>query len=248
MTDGLSVDTSAQSQVQESSAPIVEKSSVENTQTPSSVAPIVQTEKPAEKMLRQSEVNELVGSIRKEAYEKGKREAAQLVTQSQSSSQVNTNSNVSDDKVRTLIQEEARRMANEQLANRTFQEFVQKIETAKSKYPDIEQTIADLELGSSPQVAQIVSWANSLDNTAEVMYDIGKHPEKYASVLMLSHTNPRKAVALLQSLSGSIKKNEDALKQQLPNEPLSQVKPSTTGADNGSMTVSDYKKQSWLRG
>jgi hypothetical protein len=243
MTDGLVTETSVQSQVQsqEPNTPASETRSVEKAQTPSQVTQ-VQPEKPAEKMLRQSEVNDLVGSIRKEAYEKGKREAAQVVPQQQNAGDANQ---MPDDRIRHLIQQESARMTQEAIANKVAQEFVQKMEASKDKYPDFEQSISKLNL---PSIPQIVNWSNSLDNTADVMYDIAKHPAKFANLLMLSHTAPHLAVEELQNLSASIKQNSAALKQQTPAEPLSQIKPSTTGTDNGSMNVSDLRKQSWLRG
>ncbi len=56
--------------------------------------------------------------------------------------------------------------------------------------------------------------------------------------------SPNMAQSDIAKLSHSIKANESAAAQaqQSAAAPLSQVKPSTTGADNGSMSVKDYKR------
>ncbi len=206
-----------------------------------------------EKMLRQSEVNEITGHVRKEAYEKGKRDAANEYQKTVSAPSVNANvtqsiggvNQLPDEQIRRLINEEAQKMSQMAVAQKIAQDFTQKLVTAKDKYEDFEQQVSELDLASMPH---IVDWANSLDNTADVIYHLAKYPEKLASVTYLAKENPRKAAKLLHSLSDSIKQNETAKNQPSVAEPLSQVRPSTTGTDNGSMSVSDYRKQSWLRG
>jgi hypothetical protein len=47
----------------------------------------------------------------------------------------------------------------------------------------------------------------------------------------------------VQRLSQSIKDNESAGKMRHPNEPLSQMRPSNTGTDNGAMSVKDYRSK-----
>jgi hypothetical protein len=221
----------------------------------------------AEKMLSQSEVDKLVGKLKHESYEKGLRDA-QLKTQadqlalsqiernnsnySEKESQehvtdVTTDGLKSNDQIRQLIREESEKQTQLAIAQRVANEFVQKISAAKdsNKYDDFEEKITQLNL---PSIPHIVGWANSLDNTADVLYDIAKDPVKYANVLMLSQTAPHLAVAQLQKLSNSIKENEIAAKQPTAAEPLSQLKPSTTGTNSGTMSVQDLRKQSWLRG
>lgn len=246
MTDGLVTENASSQNV---SSPVVSTSA---TTSVDATAPVV--EKPQEKLLKQSEVNEIVGSAKREAYEKGKRESLAEYQKSQALvQQPNYNANqtiggmsqLSDEKIRQLINEEAQTMTNMAVAQKIANEFTQKMMAAKDKYPDFEQVVGELNLVDMPQ---IVNWANSLDNTADVMYELAKYPEKLSSVTVLAYTNPRKATVLLQKLSDSIKQNESALKQPSASEPLSQIKPSTTGTDNGSRTVSDLRKQPWLRG
>jgi len=247
MTDGLVAGNVSDQNI---SSPSVSTSAVTSADT--STAPVV--EKTQEKLLKQSEVNDIIGSAKREAYEKGKRESLAEYQKTQAPVQTNSYApnqtiggmaQLSDDKIRQLINEESQKMTNMAVAQRIANEFTQKMMAAKDKYPDFEQVVGELNLVDMPQ---IVNWANSLDNTADVMYELAKYPEKLSSVTVLAYTNPRKATVLLQKLSDSIKQNESALKQPSASEPLSQIKPSTTGTDNGSKTVSDLRKQPWLRG
>jgi len=206
--------------------------------------------KPAEKMLSQSEVNELVGKLKRESYEKGLKEGSSKAT-SESSYQPRNNDAASnlleDDRIRQLIRDESERQTQMNMAKKIADEFTQKIISAKesNKYPDFEEKVSSLNL---PDIPHIVGWANSLPNTADILYDMAKNPSKFANVMFLSQTSPRLAFSELQKLSSSIKENEEAVKQPTAAEPLSQLKPSTTGTGNGSMSVSDFRKQSYLKG
>ena len=102
-----------------------------------------------------------------------------------------------------------------------------------------------LELSTIPEVVQL---ANTVDNTADVMYELGKNPHKVASLLTLTrYGNVKLAYAETKKLSDSIKQNQNALQQPVPPEPLSQLKPSNVGTDNGVLTVRELRKQSHLR-
>jgi hypothetical protein len=203
-----------------------------------------------EKTLPQSEVNELVGKIKKETYEKARREVLSEVQKTHTPESISSQQNIgsmpiSDDHIRQLITEQANRAAMQAQAERVAHEFNNKMLAAKEKYPDFEQVVAQVNFA---QIPSIVNFANSLDNTADIMYDIAKNPSKFASVLTLAGTAPNLAEMELRRLSESIKKNEDASKQPSASEPLSQIRPSITGTDNGSKTIRDLRKESWLRG
>lgn len=226
----------------------IKTSSNEAVQSAVPANTVSSVETQAEKTLRQSEVNKIVGAVKHEAYEKGKKDA---LTESQSSATNQnfnaTNNNVgqsqnaiSDDKIRELIVQESTNMANQQIAQRIAGEFIGKLEAGKSKYPDLDKTVAKLNLVAAPLV---VHWANSLPNTADVINELGQNPTKYANVLYLAEKFPQLATDELKKLSDSIQLNEEAAKQKLANEPLSQVNPSTTGRDTGHMTISELRKQ-----
>jgi hypothetical protein len=226
-----------------------ETQSNQNIDTKQSVS-APQEAKPAEKMLSQSEVNELVGKLKRESYEKGLKEGSAKATP-ESSYQPRNNDAASnpleDDRIRKLIRDESERQTQMNMAKKIADEFTQKIIAAKesNEYPDFEETVASLNL---PEIPHIVGWVNSLPYSAKILYEMGKNPSKFANVMLLSHTSPKLAFSELQKLSNSIKENEEAAKQPAAAEPLSQLKPSTTGTGNGSMSVRDFRKQPYLRG
>lgn len=209
---------------------------------------------PQEKTLKQSEVDQIVGAVKRAAAEKARKEIlAELQTSNQNNINIEkqknnlsqSNIDINDERIRSIIAEENERAANEAIANKIAMEFTQKMMAAKEKYPDFEEVVTQLNL---PNVPEIVHWTNSLDNTAEVMYDIAKNPSKFANILMLTHTAPHLAQSELQKLSSSIKKNQEAKMQTQPKEPLSQVNSSTAGIDNKEMGIKDFKRADWLRG
>ena len=196
---------------------------------------VVQPPVETEKMLKQSEVNDLVGRVRKEAREDGYNKA-KLETEK--------TGNVTPDQIRQLVNEQADQKAREYAANQLINEFGGKMVAAKERYPDFDQVVGKVNF---EKAATLIPWINSLDNSADVMYDIAKHPAKFASLINL-RDQPALALEELKNLSSSISRNKKS--QELPaiDEPLDKIKPSTSGIDSGSMTIRDYKKQSWLKG
>lgn len=200
---------------------------------------------PVEKMLPQSEVNKIIGRVRSDAESKAyERAKIQYQAENQQKS-VGGQKIPTQDDIQRMIDEGVERKSQQQYAEQLVSDFTNKIKTGATKYQDFDQVVGDLNLASNPH---LVRWANGLDNTADVLYDLGKHPEKYASVMTLAGTAPNLAVRKLQELSDSIKKNEDAKSATKAPQPLDSLEPSVTGMDNGRMTVSDLRKQDWLRG
>lgn len=202
--------------------------------------------------LPQSQVDHIVGKARKDAYAKARADAqAEYQRSSPPSQQSSTQSmggmeQVTPERIEQMIQEATDKRARETYANKVANDFLGKMEAGKAKYTDFEDTVGALNL---PMAPEIVDWANGLDNTADVVYEIAKNPTKFTTILNLARGGfGQLAQRELQKLSQSIKQNEsasDAAKSV--NEPLPQIRPSTVGTDNGKMTVRDLRKQSWLR-
>lgn len=199
-----------------------------------------------EKFFKQQEVNDIVGRAKHEAVERYKR--------SQESGQAPLSAphvNASDDHIKRLAAEEAERLrhewmqdahrnAQEQEAQKIANEFFTKLQTGKDKYSDFDKALGDVEFRAIPHVVQL---ATMVDNTADVMYELAKHPTKIASLQQLITISPKLAYAEMSRLSQSIKENEMAVKSKFPAEPLSQMRPSNTGTDNGAMSVADLRKK-----
>lgn len=225
--------------------------------------PITENTENTEKLLPQSKVDEIVKTAKIDAYNKGKKQAVndyQLASASINAStqqqpnirseQENLVQNGAQDpsieaRIRQATEEEINRRSMYYHAENTANQFIQKMNAGRQKYNDFDTVISELNI---PEVSGIVNFLNGLDNTADVVYEMGKNPSKYANVLTLMNVAPNLAGSELQKLSNSIKSNEEAKKQQKEtNEPLSQVNASITGTDSGEMTVSDLRKQPWLR-
>ena len=197
---------------------------------------------PTEKLLTQSEVNALIGRARLEGKEVALREAA---------SQAPASSQLSEEKFREIAQQEAMRAQQEQAqkfaVKQLVAQFSSKLEAATEKYPDIKEKVSELDLSTMPE---IVHYANSVENTADVMYELANHPEKAVSIAALaSMGNTNLAMRQMQKLSNSIKKNQEAAANiKVPSDPLTQISPSNIGGDDGKASLAQLKKMSWARG
>lgn len=207
-------------------------------------APETNASETQEKMLSQSEVNKMIGHIKddvsRKAYEKARAEFESKQPQAVGGQKAPT-----QEDIQRMIDEGVEKRAQQEQVERLVNEFTQKVKAGSAKYDDFDSVVSELNLASNPH---LVRWANGLDNTADVLYDLGKYPEKYASVMTLAGTAPGLAVRKLQELSDSIKRNEEAKSAKRADQPLDNLEPTDTGMDNGSMTVSDYRKVDWLRG
>lgn len=195
-----------------------------------------------EKLLRQSEVNEIAGKVRQEAYEKGRREAeAQLA-------QMKATSALSEEQVRQIVMEQTQKAQQEAarlaMAQQVVGSFASKMQAGSAEYQDFEEKVSTLPLAKMPEIVQL---ANSVDNTADVMYEIASKPYKAGNLLNLARNMPELALVEMQNLSASIKKNKQAAQTIQTPEPLGQMKPSSIPAESGVSGVSNLRKQDWLR-
>lgn len=209
---------------------------------------------PAEKMLSQSHVQSLMARETRLAAERARaevtaqfeRERAEQQQQYAPQGQQQQTGNLggvqqySESQIRQMIQEQAYQMTNMETGRRLETEYRQKINAEMQKDPEFADLYDALNIEQHPDLVLLV---NQLDNTAAIVKDIAKNPAKFSNVLMLARSgSPKLAHIELQKLSNSIKANEAAQKQTSAPEPLGQMKPSNIGADNGDMSVSDYRK------
>lgn len=202
----------------------------------------------SEPMVPQSKVNEVVGRYKAESYEKGKRDAFTEFQQQQQAQNQNVNQNIGGMKVPTP--DEIAKLVDEQISKRTQEaqsyqianDFMSKVNAVSEKYPDIKTKDVDALFSKIPTVAW---WANQLPNTGEVVAELMKNPTKLVQIKQMIELSPELAQQELVNLSNSIQTNMAAASAKTANEPLSQIKPSTStiGTDNGSMSVRDFKKR-----
>lgn len=209
---------------------------------------------PEEKVLKQSEVNELVGRIKHKAYQDGLRDAQQTTApqpmqigqSTQTGNGLGGMPSITEDHVRQMIADEAHKQNQMAAAQQTLSNFTQQMGTGKSKYSDFDETVGNL--GDMRNIPHVVELATGTGIAGDVMYELGKNPGKVASLTTLSYINPHLAKVEMKKLADSIKTNERASEAPVANEPLTQIKPSPTGKDNGSNTVRDLRRKAWARG
>lgn len=222
------------------------ESNIDASQAVQSSAPAPTYTPPSEsnndKLFTQDDVNRIVGKVRAEDKERYRKADQPQPTYQQpnaaSAEDIERIAAQKMEQMRNQWQQEAQQKALESDAQRIANEFFTKISTGKDKYQDFDTVTADLEFRSIPQVVQL---ANMVDNTADVMYDLAKHPTKIAMLQQLVTINPKLAFNEMQRLSNSIKENDKAANTKLPNEPLSQLRPSNTGMDSGEPSMKDLK-------
>lgn len=212
--------------------------------TPSYQAPSPVTSE--EKLLKQSEVNDLVGAAKHEAVERYKRAQAQPQGMQQTSTNGMTAEEVQKIVGERIQQsrndwiEEQRQQTERQDANRIVNEFASRLDAGKGKYQDFDNVLGDVDLKN---FGATVHLATFVDNTADVMYELAKNPIKMVNLEELSRKSPKLAIKEMQRLSDSIKTNQQASNFRSPNEPLNHLKPSNAGTDSGELTVSDFRKK-----
>jgi hypothetical protein len=205
----------------------------------------------------QIQMNDVVKRERERAYEKGRIAAMQeLQAQQQQQQQPQGQSlggmqQFSQEDIERMIQEKATQATQEhiqsQLAELKQQQmvnsFVQKMEVAEQQYPGLEQELNQLNY-NDPRIHAFIGMVNDFENTGEIMKEVLDNPYKLSQILSDIQSQPYLAQKNLQKLSASIKQNQQAKAEEAQaRDPYSQLKPSTSaGMDNGSMSVSDFRK------
>jgi hypothetical protein len=205
-----------------------------------------------EKMIPQSQVNEIVKSATARVADKYRNESVQKQSEHPSSS------GLTEEEVRRIATETSKRQHEESLqayrqdvlnnqARTIAEQFRGKMEAAKGKYEDFDQITQPTVSGN---YGTVILFLNSLENGADVLYDLSKNPEKLEKIeeMLKKDRSGELASRTLKSWSSSIKINEQAKNAKVPNEPLRQIQPSPTSTDDGSYTLRDLRKADWLRG
>jgi hypothetical protein len=215
---------------------------------------------PAERMIPQSQVSKIAAREAREAAEKARsdertrmeREYAQRNAPQPPPGAGQQQQNLggiqqhSEEDIRRMIQQEAWKLSQMEVASQIERDWLSTMDAEKQRDPEFADLYDALNI---EQHGDLVLWMSGMDNKASVIRDMAKNPSKFAQVLMLKHSgSPELAKRELNKLSASIKANEDANKQAHADAPLSQIKPSNIGSDNGEMSVKDYMSQPWLRG
>lgn len=142
-----------------------------------------------------------------------------------------------------LLQEQRQEQAHE-----IAKTFFDRIGTAdREAYKDFDEVTGQLDIQKH---ANLVGLLTEFDNTADMLYELGVNPQKFASLSYFSNADPKYAFAQLKKLSESIKQNKQIKDAHLSaNPPLTHMRPSASaGTDGGNMSISDLRKLKNLRG
>ena len=217
---------------------------------------------PASDMLDKGTVSKIVERERLKAFAKGKQEALMELQQQQQApqesapvqqpqmqqqepQQLGGMQQMSPADIERMIAEKAPQMlqnhVNEMKNKQTVDSFIAKMEAAEAKHPGLEAKLNDLDYST---MAPVISMANDMENTADIMKELLDNPMKMGNLMTLMYTQPKMAQRAMAELSNSIKTNTEALAQEKQaQDPMSQLKPSTSaGMDNSAMSVNDFRK------
>lgn len=220
----------------------------------------IDQEHQSEKLIPQSKVNQLIGEAKRNAAQKGYKQAISELQQSNLGSNdtrddtVNVNhstGNVSD--IRKIIAEELQanqKQIQDQIRTeqahqhhqKVITELASKINVAAEKTPDYAETLS--QVNNFSETPLVLHYANMVDNAGEVLYELAKNPNKAVQIISaIQSGSPSIAKSLVNSLSKSIKNNQQASSDKIPDEPLSQLKPSNLGIGKAPSDASDLVRK-----
>jgi len=210
----------------------------------------------AEKMLSQSEVNALIARVKQASVAKGRQEAEReyqerLEKQNRDSeihppvqAQIDAALQQYEEKRNREMQEHQLRTEAANLASM----YEARVSQSRSNYEDFDTVTKGFDPSNFPNLVYLVA---GMENAGDIIYDLLKDKRKLVTVNDLARTAPQLAQLELARLSQSISANRAALAeagQHSISEPLSPLTPSRVSGSNGKMSISDLRKQSYLRG
>lgn len=225
---------------------------IENvTQSQSEVTPAESPKEiQAEKTFSQAQVQAIAAKESRKAEERAEaRIRAELAPRQTSESRAPNLGGVqqmSDEELQKRIRQEAHNMSREYQSRQIESDWLQSMDAEKNSDPEFAELYDAIGIEAQPHL--IIAMAG-MENKAKIVKDLAKNPSKYANILTLANGgSPKLAQIELNKLSASIKSNEEAKKQPKVDAPLSQVRTSNIGGDDGKLSVTDLRAQSWLRG
>lgn len=215
---------------------------------------------PVEEMLPQSKVNELVGAAKLKEREKAeaqyKSELEKVRNVGGMQSQGSSNEIDYDEVVRKATEamesklqeqrEQAQYDEQKKQIDKLAKDYLEKMSQGAELYDDFEETVSDFNPKAFPQVTLL---AAQQDNLPDIMYDLMKNPTKLTHLHLLALESPELARKEMTKLSKSIKRNEDAVANNVKSPaPLSRTKNSiNAGSDSGKRTIRDLRQMDYLK-
>lgn len=207
------------------------------------VSEVKSTATPEAKAIPQWEVNRLIGEARQAAHERGLAQGRAEAMHSQAP--VQHKAGIDADEVKKVVssaidekqrqfEEQAHKAYEKAQADKVADELRSKLNRGREKYKDWDSVTGKIDWNEVPD---ILHFANTVDNSEDIIYDLSKEPHKMAQI---SGQRPHLAKVLIKELSDSIKANEAAKNTQMPAAPLGQFKSSNKGTDKRPTSASEW--------
>ena len=213
-----------------------------------------------EKLLTQSQVNELVGREKARAAERTRlemearhrEELERVRPQAQQGAQPEIDTADIEKRVYERFmddlqkhREEAERQEFERRIKSQVDQYHLKMGKGSTMFEDFNEIVGDFEPDKFPNAVLL---AAEMENTPEIIYELSKNPSKLQEIDELAKKSPKLAMKQLDKLSKSIAQNLEAKQSNVSAPaPLSRLKSSSVGADTGKMTLKDLKAAPWLK-
>ena len=137
---------------------------------------------------------------------------------------------------------EAKKVQDE--INYLSQNLEPKINAARQKYPDFEQKVKFGALRGGEWFRAL----GNVDNAGDVLYSVMDNPQHLVTIgQLLNSGNPDEieiGKAKLHSLSQSLKNNEASASKKIPNEPISEVRPSKVNS-SGDVNLTKWARETF---
>lgn len=223
------------------------------SQQSENAAPVEAQKAPTEKMFSQTELQAIAAKESRKAAERAEAKVraeyeSRQAQQMQSTPQQNLGGmpQQSTEDLQRLIRQEAFRMSQEHQANMIEKDWLSAMDAERAADPEFSNLYDAINIEAQPNLVLAMA---GMENKAHVVKDLAKNPSKYANILALANGGSFGLAQLeLNKLSASIKANETAKKQPKVDAPLSQIRASNIGGDDGNYSTTDYLNQDWLRG
>lgn len=212
---------------------------------------------PQEKLLNQTDVNNMIAGAKRKAYDKGL-EAGRQTEQAPQGVANNTGVGLGESQISSMIESKMAEMAkqqqenlanhnNREKANRIVADLTSKMESARKNTPDYDEVMGVVNnFNDTPAILEAV---HTFDNAGEILYHLGKNLKDLPAInaLALSFQNRPGEVNLasteLKKISDRLKQNENGKNSAYAPEPIKKIETNLRDGigDGTPKSIADYK-------
>lgn len=207
-------------------------------EVPAPITPVIEPVEP--KMVSQDRVNELVQDAFNRGRAKGSTQRSQVDISSSFDPKALVNEAVQTAvaEIKKAAIEDAQQRQQTQAVDNLVNSLSKSMTDARGRISDYDQVVNSVDFGQFPEILEAIE---STGAAGDLMYELAKNPAKIGVLVGLSR-NSALAKSEAKKIAESIKVNREAQNIALPNEPLSQFKPSNSGIDKRPSTAEEWRK------